>query len=236
MSTQLSPAHNLAPHLSQYQHFLTLKSKSFQPSACLCYNSEFCLKLAIRHCRYRAVGHGYACGSITHLYAACLGTRTPPYPNRGPPPTLLPAPRGNSRSHATSLTTRGVVEAPTSTPAHTAGVSTPSSWGSSRTSTLPSTVRPLLLARFLHEHPNQQFVSTLLSHLTHGFDIGYQSPHRDTRAPNLPSAAVHPEAVTDYLRKECSAGRMAGPFPRRPSPHFTVLVWVWYPSRMVPGG
>ena len=32
------------------------------------------------------------------------------------------------------------------------------------------------------------------------------------RARNLPSAAAHLEVVTEYLRKECLAGRMAGPF------------------------
>ena len=80
----------------------------------------------------------------------------------------------------------------------------------------PSAPRPLILARYLQHHPNRQFVSTLLSHLTHGFDIGYQGPHRHMRAPNLPSASAHPEVIDEYLRSECAAGRMAGPFSNPP--------------------
>ena len=97
--------------------------------------------------------------------------------------------------------------------ANTHGGPAPSTAPSDPAST---SVRPLLLARYLHHHPNRQYVDTLLSHITHGFDIGYQGPHLDVRAPNLSSARVHPKAIDDYLHKECSAGRMAGPFPRPP--------------------
>ena len=104
-----------------------------------------------------------------------------------------------------------------STPVPTMGVSTQSGAAPhSSHSNIPTTIQPLLLARLLHSHPNTQFVSTFITHLCHGFDLGYQGPHRDIQSPNLPFAAAHPQEVSDYLQKECVAGRMAGPFPRPP--------------------
>ena len=97
---------HLAPRLFLYQHFLTLKSRSFQTTAWLRYDTEFRLKLAANDswhfeevdtelwasC-FAADGLAsapvqspplacYACGSTTHLYAACpqrrmTGTRQP---------------------------------------------------------------------------------------------------------------------------------------------------------------
>ena len=108
--------------------------------------------------------------------------------------------------------------APISTPAPTAEVSTHDKAAptSTHSEPLPTTIRPLLLARYLKHHPNRQYVTTLLSHLSNGFDIGYQRPHNDMQAPNLPSASVHPEVIDDYLKKECNSGRMAGPFSQPP--------------------
>ena len=143
----------------------------------------------------------------------------------------LPAPLGNSsRSLATYLTTSGAVfvapGAPTSTPAPTAGVSTQSETAphSSR-SNIPTTIRPLLLARLLHDHFNTQFVSTLITRLCHGFDLGYQGPHRGIRSPNLPFAAAHPQEVSDCLQKECAVGCMASPFSQPPFLHLLGLHW-----------
>ena len=140
----------------------------------------------------------------------------------------LPAPLGNSsRSLATYLTTRGAVFAAAGahifTPAPTAGVSTQSGAAPhSCRSNNPTTIRPLLLARLLHDHPNTKFVSTLITHLCHDLDLGYQGPHPDTRSPNLPSAAAHPQ------QKECAAGRMAGTFPRPPLDKLTSLLKEFY--------
>ena len=77
-------------------------------------------------------------------------------------------------------------------------------------------LRPLTFTRYLQNHPNQQQVHTLLTHLTSGFDIGYHGPHSEVRAPNLPSAYAHPDVIDTYLGEECSAGRMAGPFTDPP--------------------
>ena len=84
---------HLAPRLSQYQHFLTLKNRAFQPAAWLRYDTDFRLKLAANG-RWRfdaidtklwttcfaadglAAPHApapscFLCQSTTHFYAQC---------------------------------------------------------------------------------------------------------------------------------------------------------------------
>ena len=77
-------------------------------------------------------------------------------------------------------------------------------------------IQPLHFAQLLETHPSPQFVNTLLMQLQYGFVIGYQGPHQNLRALNLPSATEHPQVIDDYLALECSQGRMAGPFPNPP--------------------
>ena len=62
-------------------------------------------------------------------------------------------------------------------------------------------------------HPDKAFGRLLTEGLREGFRIGF-----DRRRPlkpalqNMQSAHDHPEAIDDYLAKECSLGRMLGPF------------------------
>ena len=59
---------HLAPRLFQYQHFLTLKSRAFQPAAWLHYDTDFRLKLAANGSwRFDAIA--------TELWATCFAQR-----------------------------------------------------------------------------------------------------------------------------------------------------------------
>ena len=68
--------------------------------------------------------------------------------------------------------------------------------------------------RVLSSHPDRAFARYVCLGLSHGFRIGFQhsSPLRSTSS-NMESARLHPEVISEYLRKECSLGRMLGPFP-----------------------
>ena len=55
-----------------------------------------------------------------------------------------------------------------------------------------------------------------------GFPIHYDGPGNAMMAPNLLSAHQHPEVVDQYIEKELSSGRLAGPFPSSPFPYFRV--------------
>ena len=138
------------------------------------------------------------------------------------PPGLLVTPWGNSRSPVTFSMIKAAVFS-TSAPAAEVSTHDEAAPTSAHIEPLPTTIRPLLLVRYLKHHPNRQYVTALLSHLSKGFDIGYQGPHHDLRAPNLSLASVHLEMIDDYLKKECSSGRMAGPFPQTPFQPFHCL-------------
>ena len=65
--------------------------------------------------------------------------------------------------------------------------------------------------------PGHPYIGSTVG-LQHGFRIGfnYSSPLRSATA-NMESARLHPEVISTYLEKECSLGRMLGPFPDNPS-------------------
>ena len=66
----------------------------------------------------------------------------------------------------------------------------------------------------LAAHPNRAFVRFLLHGIRWGFRIGFhRSAPLRSATRNMHSAVEHPEVVRSYLEKECSLGRMLGPFP-----------------------
>ena len=83
-------------------------------------------------------------------------------------------------------------------------------------------LRPQIFARLLHNHPDQAFVSKLITSLQSGFDIGYSGPHSPLVAPNLHSSSVYPHIVDEALDKEIQANLIAGPY-LLPPPSITVL-------------
>ena len=72
------------------------------------------------------------------------------------------------------------------------------------------------LSTELENHPNQKFASDLLHDLQWGCRLGYTGPRAPRITPNLKSASLHPQAVSDALAKEVSRGHTAGPFQEPP--------------------
>lgn len=77
-------------------------------------------------------------------------------------------------------------------------------------------LRPQTFARLLNNHPDQAFVSKLITSLQTGFDIGYSGPHSPLIVPNLHSASIHPHIVDEALEKEIQENRIAGPYHSPP--------------------
>ena len=71
----------------------------------------------------------------------------------------------------------------------------------------------------LRRHPDQDFVQSLLHDMRYGAVIGYTGDRSHLITPNLPSATLSPASVSEYLRAECAAGRMAGPYTYLPFAH-----------------
>ena len=66
----------------------------------------------------------------------------------------------------------------------------------------------------LTSHPDRAFARYICQGLRYGFRIGFQcSAQLRPAKANMESAKQHPEVVSEYLHKECSLGRMLGPFP-----------------------
>lgn len=76
------------------------------------------------------------------------------------------------------------------------------------------------LALELFNHPNRDFVTTLVDALRCGTRIGYTGPQKTRVSRNLISASQHPGVVSANLCKEIQLGRVAGPFPFLPLPDF----------------
>ena len=98
--------------------------------------------------------------------------------------------------------------------------SAPSNFDSDSPATIlgpPSTpVNISHLSAELQHHPDQQFAADLLRDLQSGCNIGYSGPRSARITPNLQSAFLHPEAVSDAQAKEVSRGHTAGPFQSPP--------------------
>lgn len=77
-------------------------------------------------------------------------------------------------------------------------------------------LRLLELERELANHPDKGFISQLIRNIRHGCAIGYAGPEFMHLAHHLPSALAHPAVIDEALKRECRAGRMAGPYSHPP--------------------
>ena len=68
-------------------------------------------------------------------------------------------------------------------------------------------------ASALQSHPDRAFARYIVNGLRQGFRVGFHRPSPLRSATgNMGSARLHPEVITDYLRKELTLGRLLGPF------------------------
>lgn len=68
-------------------------------------------------------------------------------------------------------------------------------------------------SKCLEYHPDKAFVQYILTGVTQGFRVGFNTGARLRPAKrNIPSADQHPEVISDYIQKEKAAGRILGPF------------------------
>ena len=95
------------------------------------------------------------------------------------------------------------------------------------TSTIPINISNL--AAQLKSHPVLQFATELLHDLQWGCNISYSGPHLARVTPNLKSALLQPQAVSDAIAKEVSHGHTAGPFSETP-----ILILQCSPLGVVP--
>ena len=74
-------------------------------------------------------------------------------------------------------------------------------------------LQPPAWEAMLRTHPDRAYVRLLLAGLNEGFRVGFDrsTPLRSAQS-NMHSAREHPEVIQSYLDKECSMGRMLGPF------------------------
>ena len=85
--------------------------------------------------------------------------------------------------------------------------------------TITTPLRPFEFERELAQHPNKAFVRQLITDLTHGCNVGYKGPQFSHTHPHLPSAHLMPQVIDESLRRECDAGRLAGPYTDKPLPN-----------------
>ena len=163
-------------------------------------------------------------GALKPLLA--LAQHPPSYPITQPRQPISPqvAPFNLPAVTTTSIVAP-VVAAGSGTSALSAGTA-PTSNGTApsiapiETQRLVSPIRPLILECELATHPDNGFVRQLLHNITHGCNIGYDGPHFLHTAPHLPTTYTHPHIIDAAIAKECTAGRLAGPYTTPPLPHF----------------
>ena len=80
------------------------------------------------------------------------------------------------------------------------------------------------LRRELCSHPDQAQVDFVISGLSQGFRLGFNSlaVPLQSASHNMPSASLQPSVIDQYLLRELEKGCIAGPFLISPIPHLHV--------------
>ena len=84
----------------------------------------------------------------------------------------------------------------------------------------------------LQNHPNDRLRKFVLTGLEKGFHIGYELGHcHKASTHNQLLCTEHPEVVQAYIDKECTSGRLRGPFPRSAIPDLHVSLFGVIPKK-----
>lgn len=90
-------------------------------------------------------------------------------------------------------------------------------------SATPSPIQVHQLQKELDKHPDSQFVTTLISGFTFGFDTGISRPPVSSLVcKNNLSARVKPNIVTKLMTEEAAKGFLIGPFTQPPFPIYRI--------------
>ena len=74
---------------------------------------------------------------------------------------------------------------------------------------------------YLRDYPDPTLVDTLSNIIRHGANVGFSGPrHLIQLCSNLTSAIEHGPAIQLDINKQLASGRLRGPFPQPPLPHF----------------
>ena len=138
-----------------------------------------------------------------------------------PPPTSPPPPPTRPRPSASHLIFHSRSD---------------SCWGAPFPTKAASPLGLTEFSRELNDYPNpqKQFV---LDGIRDGFHVGFEpaTVTLRSRSRNLTSALDHPGVIDQYLAKEVSLLRVAGPFPSPPLPNLQVSPFGVIPKRNQPG-
>ncbi|XP_067323909.1 uncharacterized protein [Anolis sagrei] len=86
----------------------------------------------------------------------------------------------------------------------------------------PSPIKLAPLSEWLKTYPNRTAAAYLLQGFSHGFRIPAVGPRLACLSPNLKSVIGLEAIVKQKIDKEVREGRVLGPFPEPPTPHFRV--------------
>lgn len=86
----------------------------------------------------------------------------------------------------------------------------------------PSPINLGALKRLLEDYPRLQDRKYLWQGFLEGFRISFQGKWHLYRSPNLPSVKGMEEVVMQKIKKECSEGRVLGPFCELPVPNLRI--------------
>ena len=130
---------------------------------------------------------------------------------------------GSTKVSRDVITTRPV-DVPTPTVRELTSASPAEALNHSTNALLASSFTPILnydaFAAGLSSHPDNDFVSRILSYIRDGVPVGYTGPRVHRVCKNWPSATQFRSHIAKVIKDDIALGRKLGPFDHAPSPNF----------------